>query len=85
MMNFNNFFPFKHFYCIYFHYHLVPLLSPPHHHHYVVVHVHESFFVSALSFCHVPLPPKAVSLLSVFESVSILLVSSICSLDFTYE
>ena len=30
-------------------------------------------------------PPTAVSLLSIYESVSILLVSSFCSLDSTYE
>ena len=58
---------------------------PPLPSHHTVVHVHEFFILSAWS-CHPstrsPLP-GAVSLLSIYDSVFILLVS--CLLDPTYE
>ena len=52
--------------------------------HQPVIHVHESFFPLAWSLP--PLPPAiAAILLSIYESVSMLHVSSVCSLDSTYE
>ena len=60
--------------------------------HHTVVCVHE--FFSFLLFSSIPPPPhppthpshpNSISLLSFSESVSILLISSFCSLDFTYE
>ena len=55
--------------------------------HHTVVHIHE-FFLSF--FPSIPLPasipsPRVISLLSIYESVSILLISSVCLLDSTYE
>ena len=51
-----------------------------------------SLFLSFFSFfCSIPPSPPvpqsltAVSLLFIYESVSVLLVSSVCSLDSTYE
>ena len=49
-----------------------------------VVHVHESFLIFAQSLCTLT-SPTAVILLSIYESISIFLLSSVCSLDFTYE
>ena len=54
---------------------------PPHNHH-TVVHVHESFFLFAQSL-HTSPSPIVVSLLSIYGSVSNLLVSSVCSWDST--
>ena len=63
---------------------LPPIPLPPCNH-YAVVHVHESFFF----FAQLRLPPAtlllAVSLLSIYESVRIFLVSSACSLDSPHE
>ena len=56
--------------------------------HHTVVHVHEFFPFSLLLNPSTPYTqphPTAVSLLSIYESVSLLLVSSVCSLDSTYE
>ena len=50
--------------------------------HYTVVH--ESFFLIAQSLHSLTLT-LAVILLSIYESVSVLLLSSVCSLDSTYE
>ena len=64
------------------HSYLVPLYAPP----ITVVYVHESFFLFAKSFHPPPTSPHlAVILLSIYECVSILFVSLVCSLDFTYE
>ena len=58
------------------------LLSPSNHH--TVVHIHESFFLFAQ-----PLHPLtsqcSCHLLSIYESVPIFLVSSVCELDSTHE
>ena len=52
--------------------------------HYTVVHVHEPFSLFSQSL-H-PLPSSlSCHLLSIYESVSIQLVSSVCSLDSPYE
>ena len=61
-----------------------PLIPPCPHHHHTVVHVHMSFSLFAqslhpLTFPHLSCHP------ALYESVSILLLSSICSLDSTYE
>ena len=76
---------FKKYLLHFFHYHLVPLYPPPRHNHHTVVHVHESFFLFALPLHSLTSPHLAVILLSICESVSIFLVSSVCSLDSTYE
>ena len=60
----------------------IPL--PPGNDH-TVVHVHESFLLFAQSLLPLTSPPPAVILLSIYESVSIFLVSSVCSLDSTCE
>ena len=73
------------FYCIFFHYHLVPFYPPPTCDHHTVVHVHESFFLFAQYPYHISSPALPVILLSINEYVSILLVSSVCSLDSTYR
>ena len=70
---------------LFFHYHLVPLYFPPLSNHHTVVHVHESFFLFAQSLYPLTSTPLAVILLSIHESVSILPVGSVCSLDSTYE
>ena len=51
-----------------------------------VVHVHESLFLFAQSLHPLisPSPPAVICCL-IYESVSVLLVSSVCSLDSTYE
>ena len=54
-------------------------------HYHTVLHVHESF-----PFCSIPLPAAlppllAAILLPIYKSVSIVLVHSVFSLDFTYE
>ena len=49
------------------------------------VHANEPFFLLALSLHSLPAPTQAVRLLSFYESVSILLVSSVCSFESTYE
>ena len=50
-----------------------------------VAHVHEFFlFFSFLLTPSIP-TPRAVSLLSIYESVSVLPFSSVCLLDSTYE
>ena len=71
------FIAFYFFYCIF----SITIYSPytpnPHNHH-TVAHAHEFFFLSAESL-HLLAAPIAVSL------PSILLVSSVCSLDSTYE
>ena len=83
-------FYFLHYYClfpitIYLPY--IPLppppipSAPPQSPHYCLCPRVLSFF---LFFAHsLHLPPQAVSLLSIYESVFILLVSSVCSLDST--
>ena len=74
------FFWFILFYCIF----LLPfilLILPPHWSHHTVVHVHESIFLFAWSL-H-PLIPLHIRHLAVYESVSILRLSSVCSA--TYE
>ena len=76
---------FNDFYCIFSITSLVPIYSPPLHNHHTVVHVHESFFLFAKSLLPQPPPPLADILLSIYESVSILLVISVCSLDSTNE
>ena len=71
---------FKNFYCIFFHYHLVPLYHPPR-----SPQCCPRPWV-LYPFCSIP-PPLSLAgvLLSIHESVSILLVTSVCSLDSTYE
>ena len=66
-------------------YRLVPLrlLCPSRHH--TVVRVHESVFLFAQSLHLKPPHSLAVILLSFCESVPIALVSTVCSLDFTYK
>ena len=54
------------------------MLSPPSHHHTVV---HEPFFLFALSLHPSHPRPIAVTLLSIYESVSLLLGSSVSSLQ----
>ena len=60
--------------------------TPPSDHH-PVVHVHESFalFAQSLHSLTCPTPHHSCHLLSISESVSLLLVSSVCSLDSTNE
>ena len=70
-------------YCI-FYYLLVPLNLPPLSNHHTVFHVYESFSI-LLNPSTPNLPPTAVILLSICEPVSILLISSVCLLDSTYE
>ena len=72
---------------VFFHYHLALLYIPPLCSHHTVVHVHESLFLFFALSLHPLSSPRliAVSLLSIYESVSILLDSSVCSLDSTYE
>ena len=72
-------------YCIFFHYHLVPLYSPSPRNHHTVVHVHESFFLFTESRHPLKSPTFSCHSLSTYESISILLVSSVCSLDSKYE
>ena len=85
------FFLTVYFYCIYsitIYPPLYPLSLPPmpvpsktH----TVVHFHDFFLFFAQS-CHPPTPPpRAISLLSVYEPVSSLLVRSACSLHSPYE
>ena len=63
-----------------------PLIPLSHHNYHTVVHVPESFFLFAQSFHLFTSPrPLAVILLSIYGSVPIFLVSSICSLDSTYD
>ena len=71
------------YFSLFSHYHLI-LLYPPGHNH-TVAHAHESFYLFAQSLDPLAPNPRAVSLLSVYESVSILPVRSVCSLDSTYE
>ena len=59
-----------------------PFILPPTSNHHTVVHVHESFFLFAQSL-H-PSPRHSCQPV-LYESVSILLVSSDCSLESTYE
>ena len=83
--HFQTFFKFN-FYCMFFHYHLVPAIPPSPSNHHTVVHVQESFFVFAQSLY--PLTQShtlAVILLSIYESVPIFLVSSVSSLDSTCD
>ena len=78
------------FIVLFFLYHLTPLYSlpPPSTRRphptqcHIIVHVHEfSFFCSIPPPQHRPPPhPSAVSLLSIYDSLSVLLVSSVCSL-----
>ena len=69
---------------VFFHYHCLPLYFPSNNHH-TVVHVHESFFLFAQSLHFLNSSPLTVSLLSIYESVFVLLVSSVYSLGSTYE
>ena len=65
---------------VFFHYHLVSLCPPPPCNHHTIVPVHEPFFLFVRSL-H-PLPSCTLSChLALYESLSILLVSSVCSLD----
>ena len=63
---------------------LFPLPPPPHSHH-TVVHVHESFIIFTQSLHPLTFTLKELSACSLYQSVSILLVSPVCSLDSTYE
>ena len=58
---------FLNLYCIFFHYHLLLLCPPPPSNHHTVVHIHESFFLFALSLGPLTLP-LCVLLLSIYES-----------------
>ena len=58
-------------------------MPPLRHNHHTVVH--ESFFLFAQSLHPIPSPTLTDILLSIYASVSISLLSSICSLDSTYE
>ena len=62
-----------------------PLIPPPTSNHHTVVHVHESFFfLLGPSTPNLPAPLTGI-LLPIYESVSVLLISSVCSLDSTQE
>ena len=72
----------------YFYYHLVFLYPPPHHPPAITIPL--SMTMDSFPFLFNPSKPTfplalAVLLLSIYESVSILLVSSVCSLDSTNE
>ena len=76
---------FKKFYCIFFHYHLVPLYPPE-----ITTLLSMSWVL--FPFCSIPSTPNhphpaptSCHLLSIYESVFVLLVSSVCSLDSTYK
>ena len=73
------------FQCFFSHYHLVPLYPTPCHNHHTVVQVHDSFCPFCSSPPSPPLPHFCIHAALCLESVSILLVSSVCSLDSTYE
>ena len=68
----------------FFHYHLLPLYTPPPSNHHTIVHVHESFFLFAQSL-HPLTTPTSCHLFSIYKSVSVSLVSSVCSLDSMYH
>ena len=62
-----------------------PVTLPPSNHH-PVVHVHESCSLSAQVLLLFSAPPQlAVILLSIYESVPIFFISSVCSFSSTYE
>ena len=69
---------------VFFHYCLSPLYPCP-----TTIATLLSVFTSLFPFCSIPLfpnwHPRAVSLLSIYESVSVFLVSSVYLLDSTYE
>ena len=65
------------------HNHLVPLHPSPLNNHHTVVHVHDSFYLLAQSL-HFLTPASLAVICSPSESVSVLFVSSVCSLDSTY-
>ena len=69
----------------FFHYQLVPLYPLTPSNHLTVVHVHESFFLFALFLCPLTYPPTPAVICSPSMSLSLLLVSSVCLLDFSYE
>ena len=68
------------------HYQWVSLYPPVPSNHHTVGHVQESFFffVQPLHLLTYPLPTSC-HLLSIYESVSVLPVRSVCSLDSTYK
>ena len=70
---------------MFFHDHLDPLYTPRPTNHHTVVHVHESFFLFAHSLHPLTFCPTSCHLFSIYESVFVLLVSSVCSLGSTYE
>ena len=65
----------------------ISFVPPPSHNQHTVLHVHESFFPFLFAqFSHPPTPLSAAAvLLSIYESLFIFLVSSVCSLESTYE
>ena len=67
---------------VFFHYHWVTLYPPPPGNHHTVVHVCESFFLFA-QFLHPLAPPPLAVICSPSMNLSVLLVSSVCSLDST--
>ena len=76
---------FSKFNLVFFPLPFIPFIRPSPSNYHSVVHVHESFFLFAQSFHPLMTPPLAVCLFSLCESVPIFLVSSVCSLDSTYE
>ena len=71
-------------YCIFSVIRLVPLYLPLPSNHHTVVHAHESFFLFA-QLLYSLLSPLNLSSCSPSMSLSIFLVSSVCSLDSTGE
>ena len=60
-------------------------MQPPSSSHHTIVHVHESFFLFA-QFLYPSAPPHtSFYLFPIYESVFVLFVSSLCSLDSKYE
>ena len=78
-----SFFEF-YFFIVFLQYHLVPLYGPRPCNRHTVVHVHKSFVFFAQPF-HSLCSPRLSCHCALCESVSILLLSSVCSLDPTCE